>query len=70
MAALEEPLKSIFPDFQFTMELEKDKQLPLMDVMVTRTTNEDLTTTVYRKTTAKMRVFHFSSNHPVCAHAD
>ncbi len=52
------------------MELEKDRQLPLMDVMVTRTTNEDLTTTVYRKTTAKMRVLHVSSNHPVCAHAD
>ncbi len=47
------------------MEQEKDKQIPFLDVMVTRTTNGDLTTTVYRKATNTLRMLHFSSNQPI-----
>ncbi len=65
VGALEERFNSIFPDVQFTMELEKDKQLPFLDVMVTRTTNGDLTTTVYRKATTTSIRLHLSSNHPI-----
>ncbi len=45
--------------------LEKYKQLPFLDVMVTKTTNGDLTTTVYRKATATIKMLHFSSNNPI-----
>ncbi len=46
VGALEERLNSILPDVQLTMELEKDKQHPFLDVIVTGTNNGDLTTTV------------------------
>ncbi len=36
-----------------------------MDVVVTKTTNRDLTTTVYQKATTTIRLLHFSSNHPI-----
>ncbi len=56
-------LTSIFLDVQFNMELGNDKQLPFLGVMVTRTTNGDLTTTVYQKATTIIRMLHFSSTH-------
>ncbi len=62
VGALEERLNSIFPDVPFTMDIEKDKQLPFLDVMVTRTINGHLTTTVYRKAANTLRVLHYSSN--------
>ncbi len=65
VGALEERLNSIFPDVQFTTELEKDKQLLFLDVMMTRTTNGDLATTVYRKVTNTLIMLHFCSDHPI-----
>ncbi len=46
VGALEERLNIILPDVQFTMELEKHKQHPFLDVIVIGTNNGDLTTTV------------------------
>ncbi len=65
MGALEVRLNCILPDVQFTMELEKNKQHPFLDVIVTGTNNGDLTTTVYLKATTTIRMSHFCSNHPI-----
>ena len=54
------------PSIRFTMELEKDKKLPFLDVTVHRT-GETLTTTVYRKPTHSGRYLNFSSHHPPSA---
>ncbi len=63
MGALEERLNSILPDVQLTMELEKDKQHPFLDVILTGTNSGDLTTMVYLKTTTTKRILNFFSNH-------
>ncbi len=64
VGALEERLSNIFLDVQFTVGIEKDIQLPFLDFMVKRTTNGDLTTTVYRKATTTIRMIFLSSHHP------
>ncbi|BHF75361.1 hypothetical protein SprV_0501845700 [Sparganum proliferum] len=58
-------LNSIFPDIQFTMEEEKDCQLPFLDVLVQRKEDGGLKTTVYRKATNTSRILSFLSNHPL-----
>ncbi|BHF71335.1 hypothetical protein SprV_0401439200 [Sparganum proliferum] len=58
-------LNSIFPDIQFTMEEEKDCQLPFLDVLVQRKEDGGLITTVYRKATNTSRILSFLSNHPL-----
>ncbi|BHF83967.1 hypothetical protein SprV_0902711600 [Sparganum proliferum] len=58
-------LNSIFPDIQFTMEEEKDCQLPFLDVLVQRKGDGALKTTVYRKATNTSRILSFLSNHPL-----
>nr|VZI03321.1 unnamed protein product [Spirometra erinaceieuropaei] len=58
-------LNSIFPDIQFTMEKEKDCQLPFLDVLVQRKGDGALETTVYRKATNTSRILSFLSNHPL-----
>ena len=57
-----EHLNSIRPSIHFTMELEEDRKLPFLDVLVTRGADR-LTTTVYRKATHTDRYIHFTSNH-------
>ena len=56
-------LNSQHPSIKFTLEMEKDKKLPFMDVMVQRI-GEKLRTTVYRKPTHSGRYLNFNSNHP------
>ncbi|BHF84599.1 hypothetical protein SprV_0902775000 [Sparganum proliferum] len=58
-------LNGIFPDIQFTREEEHDEQLPFLDVLVTRTPNGELNTTVYRKATNTPQILNYHSNHPM-----
>ena len=44
------------------METEKNRQLPFLDVMVTKN-KQTLTTSVYRKITHTDRYLHYSSHH-------
>ena len=57
-----EHLNTIRPSIQFTMELEEDRKLPCLDVLVTRGADR-LTTLVYRKATHTDQYIHFTSNH-------
>nr|VZI38289.1 unnamed protein product [Spirometra erinaceieuropaei] len=58
-------LNSIFPDIQFTSENEEDDKLPFLDVLVTRTPDGELSTTVCRKATNTTQVLNYHSNHPL-----
>ncbi|BHF62572.1 hypothetical protein SprV_0200555400 [Sparganum proliferum] len=58
-------LNSIFSDIQFTREDEVDEKLPFLDVLVTRTPDGKLSTTVYRKATNTTQVLNYHSNHPL-----
>ncbi|BHF63764.1 hypothetical protein SprV_0200675900 [Sparganum proliferum] len=51
LADFQDLFNSIFPDIQSTREEEHAEQLPFLDVLVTRTPNGELNTTVYRKAT-------------------
>nr|VZI17673.1 unnamed protein product [Spirometra erinaceieuropaei] len=42
---------TVFPDTKFTREEEQEQQLPFLDVLVRRSPNGELETTVYRKAT-------------------
>nr|VZI05255.1 unnamed protein product [Spirometra erinaceieuropaei] len=57
-------LNSIFPQIQFTMEEEKDGEIPFLDVQVSRQEDGALQTGVFRKTTDTAKILHYSSNHP------
>nr|VZI01334.1 unnamed protein product [Spirometra erinaceieuropaei] len=52
LADFQDLLNGIFADTHFTREEEHDEQLPFLDVLVTRTPNGELNTTVYRKATS------------------
>nr|VZI17658.1 unnamed protein product [Spirometra erinaceieuropaei] len=59
-------LKSVLPDFQFTMETDNNNQIAVLDVLVHRKVNGSLETTVYRKATNTRQVLSYHSNHPLC----
>nr|VZI04186.1 unnamed protein product [Spirometra erinaceieuropaei] len=58
-------LNSIFPQIQFTMEEEKDGEIPFLDVQVSRQEDGVLQTGVFRKATVMAKILHYSSNHPL-----
>ncbi|XP_076065025.1 uncharacterized protein LOC143039058 [Oratosquilla oratoria] len=58
-------INSIEPALQISIELEKDDQLPFLDVNVNRNGNT-LKTSVYRKPTHTDRLLDHDSYHPDC----
>nr|VZI07617.1 unnamed protein product [Spirometra erinaceieuropaei] len=65
LADFQDLLNGIFPDIQFTREEEHAEQLPFLDVLITRTPNGELNTTVYRKATNTTQILNYHSNHPM-----
>nr|VZI19092.1 unnamed protein product [Spirometra erinaceieuropaei] len=65
LSGFQDLLNSIFPDIQFTREDEEDEKLPFLDVLVRRTPDGELSTTVYRKATNTTQVLNYHSNHPL-----
>nr|VZI34728.1 unnamed protein product [Spirometra erinaceieuropaei] len=59
LADFQDLLNGIFPDIQFTREEEHAEQLPFLDVLVTRTPNGELNTTVYRKATNRTQILNY-----------
>ncbi|XP_067682687.1 uncharacterized protein [Haliotis asinina] len=57
-------LNEIHPRIKFTTETEHNNQLPFLDVLVSRTSCNQLQTSVYRKPTHTDQYIHFKSNHP------
>ncbi|XP_048246379.1 uncharacterized protein LOC125377366 [Haliotis rufescens] len=53
------------PRVQFTIEIEKDNQLPFLDVLVCRNSANRIQTSVYRKPTHTDQYIHFNPNHPL-----
>lgn len=53
----------IDPSIKFTMEIEIDRKLPFLDVLVNRDTNNRFTTTVYRKPNTNNALPHYLSAH-------
>ncbi|CAI2738282.1 unnamed protein product [Dicrocoelium dendriticum] len=60
-----ELINNTFQDIKFTIELEKDNQLPFLDVLVQRNTDGTLQTCVYRKKTHTDQILNYHSNHPL-----
>jgi hypothetical protein len=60
-----EYLNSIDPQIQWTYEVEKDHSISFLDVFVTRDSDGNFITSVYRKPTHSDRYLHYSSNHPI-----
>ncbi|BHF73823.1 hypothetical protein SprV_0401690700 [Sparganum proliferum] len=61
----QEHLNAVFPDIQFTMEEEENKQLASQHVLVCREACGGLKTKLFRKTTNTLQVLNFNSNHPI-----
>jgi hypothetical protein len=59
-----EYINTIVPSLKFTIETEKDFKLNFLDVLVTRSTNGTLETSIFRKDTNTDKVLHFDSLHP------
>nr|VZI35902.1 unnamed protein product [Spirometra erinaceieuropaei] len=65
LADFQDLLTSIFPDIQFTRAEEHAEHLPFLDVLITRTPNDELNTTVYRKATNTTQILNLRSYHPM-----
>ncbi|KER29996.1 hypothetical protein T265_03478 [Opisthorchis viverrini] len=50
----------------FTIETGENKKFASLDVLVTRTTNGQLQTEVYRKEKHRDQILNYHSNHPKC----
>ena len=59
-------LNSVEPSIQFTLEREKDRHLPVLDLNVSRGVQGNLETSVYRKLTHTDKYLAFDSHHPIC----
>ena len=60
-------LNSVRTTIKFTMDLEKDSALPLLDTRLTRREGGALNVQVFRKPMHEDRYLHFSSHHPASA---
>lgn len=56
---------SIDNDIQFTVEIENDRCLPYLDVLIWRSPGGELITTWYNKPFSSGRILNFNSNHPL-----
>ena len=59
-------LNSVEPSIQFTLEHEKDRHLPFIDLNVYRGEQGNSETSVYRKSTHTDNYLAFDSHHPIC----
>ena len=66
VSALHSHLNSVNKHIQFTVEEEKDGTLPFLDVLLTRSSDGTIETSVYRKKTHKDRYLDFAAYHPLC----
>ncbi len=57
-------LNNVLPGIQFTLDKEKDSNLPLFDILIHRLPTGTLETFVYRKSTHSDVVLNFHSNSP------
>ena len=62
LEAFHKHLNSQHPAIQFTKEVESEKQLPFLEVLVERS-EKSVSTGVYRKKTHTDRYIHFTSHH-------
>ncbi len=66
-AKLFEKINGILSGIQFTEEEENANHLPFLDVLVQRSQDGMLKTTVYRKPTHTNQLLQPNSNHPISA---
>ena len=59
-------INSIETSIKFTCEKEQSRDLPFLDVFISRLDNNKFETKVYRKPTHTNRYLDFNSNHPFC----